>query len=327
MFSRNQRSLFVALVLFVLALVLAAGCQGLTGGGGGGGTSTLPAPGTGGEMKGTPQAPSDSARSRSAVTAEQPSTSAVKTPPMVIRDKTLTMEVKSVRKTLATLSSMTGKYGASITNTSISSQDGGPIVPEEPQRRKPATDTGPLSGTIVIKIPAARFDAFAAEARKLGKIQAESESAQDVTQQAVDMRARLKNLRAEEAAFIRFFKAATTVRELISIESQLARVRGEIESLQAQLDLLESRVALATLTLQLSEPADIVSPGGIDWGVGAAFTQAIRNFVGVINFLIQMTGALLPLLIIGALGVWLVRWFLGRFVFKTNEGQKAPESQ
>ncbi len=318
MYGRRHLPL-VALSLLLLAVLISGGCQSF--GGGGPEPRTLPSPapaprdgsvgGWGssaleGQTKGAaPRAPSES----------NTTASSVKTPPMVIRDKTLTMQVQSVRKTLSVLNVMTGKYGASITNTSISSQDGNVIMPEGTQQRR-SSDSGPLSGTITIKIPATRFDAFTSQARKLGKIQAESESTEDVTQQAVDMKARLKNLRAEEAAFIRFFKAATTVQELIKIESQLSRVRGEIESLQAQLDLLETRVAMATLTLQVSEPSDIVSPSGIDWGVGTAFTQAIRNFVGVINFLIQMTGALLPLILLAAAGFWVVRWLLMRFVFK-----------
>ncbi|RJQ54104.1 MAG: DUF4349 domain-containing protein [Actinobacteria bacterium] len=330
MVSRRASLVSILLALIIVTALALSGCQSLTGDrgvaplpGGDGASST--GEGTGGAGSSSSKGvPSDLQYDRGGRTGEskeaQPASQA-KTPPMVIRDKTLSMQVESVRKTLAKLNDMTAKYGATITNTRISSQGGGvvPLPEEEQAPRRTQDDNGPLNGTVVIKVPASKFDAFSRQARKLGKIQSESESAEDVTQQAVDMRARLKNLRAEEAAFLRFFRAAKTVNELIRIETQLARVRGEIESLQAQLELLQSRVALATLTLELSEPSDIVSPGGTNWGVGAAFSQAIRNFVRVVNFLIMMTGALLPLLILGALAAWVLRWFLRRFLGRKAE--------
>lgn len=321
-----------ALLLAALVTASMAGCGGITankqvtplpgrGAAGsqpgtyGGGAVGTPAPRYG--SAGTPEKSVDGRQTRSQ--APSADVSAKTTRLMIVRDKTLEMEVASVRKTLAKINVLTAAYGASITNSSISSdQNGGPQpLPQEQQQRPSSTQsTGPLSGTITIKVPVAKFDAFVRQVRKLGNIQAESESTEDVTQQHIDMKARLKNLRAEEAAFIRFFKAATSVREMIAIEQQLARVRGDIESLQGQVDFLEQRAALATLTLQLSEPGSVVSPPGQSWGFVEAITQAIRNFVSVINFLIMMTGAVLPLLLIGLIGFWPMRWLLRRFVLR-----------
>lgn len=242
---------------------------------------------------------------------------------MLVRDKTLTMEVGSVRKALSKINTLASTYGASITNSNISSQGGGPVPLPEEQRSDsaPTDDSGPLSGTVTLKVPVTKFDAFATAVRKLGKVQSESESTEDVTQQHIDMQARLKNLRAEETAFVRFFRAAKNVRDMLAIERQLSRVRGEIESLQAQIDYLEKKAAMATLTVQLSEPGGVVTPSGQNWGFVDAITQAIRNFVGVINFLIMMSGALLPLLLLGLVGFWIVRWILRRFLFRRKASE------
>lgn len=329
-----------AALVIILSLALAplAGCQSLTGnkqltpapsepgavgsspGAGGGATpDTLEQRSGGGGAGGTPAPAGKQAEPGSSGGAQK------NTQQMVVRDKTLTMEVASVRKAQTKINALAAAYGASVTNSNISSgQSGGPVplTEEQSSGSRPVDETGPLSGTITIKVPVGKFDVFTAAVRKLGKVQAEAESTEDVAQQHIDMRARLKNLRAEEAAFVRFFRAATNVREMLSIEQQLARVRGEIESLQAQIDYLEKRAALATLTVNMSEPGSIVSPAGETWGFVDAIKQAIRNFVGVINFLIMMTGALLPLIIIGAAAFWIVRGLLRRYVFTKAKAEE-----
>lgn len=270
---------------------------------------------TGAQKQVTPSPTEEKAVTDAAGTGASPS-GKTSVQQMIVRDKTLTMEVKSVRTTIAKISTLSTRYSASITSSNISSQDGD--IQPLPQEQRAGVDdkSGPLTGTITIKVPAAKFDVFLAAARKLGRVQSEAESTEDVTQQHIDMKARLKNLRAEEAAFVRFFRAAKNVSEMLAIERQLSRVRGEIESLQAQVEYLERRAAMATLTLNLSEPGGLVSPPGEDWGFVDAIRNAIRAFVTVVNFLVVMVGALLPIVIVSLIGFWFLRWLLRRFVFK-----------
>lgn len=317
-------ALSVAMVA-VAVLVPLAGCQSLTGSKSGqvAPPQLTPAPGQQEDrapaVGSSPGLQADKSTESQSGGGGGTASSTQETKPMVVRDKTLTMEVDGVRKTLAKLNTLSSKYHASITSSSISSSGGGGPQPMQEGQGSSSTtgdETGPLSGTVVIKVPVDKFDSFVTAVRKFGKVQSESESTEDVTQQHIDMKARLKNLKAEEAALQRFFRSANNVREMLTIEQELARVRGEIESLQGQIDYLERRATMATLTLNLSEPGGIVTPSGENWGFVDAIRQAIRAFVGVINFLIIMTGALLPILIIGLIGFWTVRWLLRRFVFK-----------
>ncbi|RJQ51872.1 MAG: DUF4349 domain-containing protein, partial [Actinobacteria bacterium] len=322
----HRRITAVGLVLAMVAVVTVAplaGCQSLSGNRGQ--SEVAPQP-DGSANSGTTAdkspalVPEGSTESRSSSQSESggTGTSPAVTKPMIVRDKTLTMEVDSIRTTLAKINALSAKYKASITQSSISSPGGDGVLPTPEEQRSGSgrqDGNGPLSGTVTIKIPVEDFDAYVTAVRKLGDVRSERESTEDVTQQHIDMKARLKNLKAEEAAFLRFFRAAKNVREMLTIEQQLARVRGEIESLQAQIDYLERRSAMATLTLNLSEPGGVVSPSGEDWGFVDAIRQAIRAFVGVVNFLIITIGALLPILILGAIGFFVVRWLLRLFVF------------
>lgn len=241
---------------------------------------------------------------------------------MVIRNKTLQMRVDSVRTAVDKIDRLAKRNRGYITDSSISSQPGvtpQPVPDGGPQTTTPSDDSGPLFGSITVKVPVASFDEFVRQVRKLGTVRGESESSENVTQQHIDLVARVRNLQAEEKRLIEFLHAAKNVREMLLVENELSRVRGEIESLQGQIDYLEKQAAMGTLTVQLSEPGAVVSPGGQDWGVVSAITDAIRYFVGVINFLIRMFGALLPLVLALLIAFWIVRWMLRRFVFRKTQ--------
>jgi hypothetical protein len=227
---------------------------------------------------------------------------------LIIRTKSMTLRVKNAKKSKTAAEAMAKKYGGFITDASVTSQGGQVITPqmEGGQPSPTTTGPGPFTAVVTIKVPAAKFEPMVAEARKLGDVLIENEQQEDVTQQHADLSARLKNQKVEEARLQTFFNRARNVRELLEVERELARVRGEIESMQAQLDYLDRQVALATLTLTLEEPPRIVGPTSPEgWGVLGAFGDAIRLFVEVIKFLIRLTGLLLPFLIL--LGVvWLL---------------------
>jgi hypothetical protein len=257
---------------------------------------------------------------------------------LVVRNKSMTMQVKDARKAAKAVEALASKFGGYVTDVSISSLEGqNTPVPEiqqsggAVQQGAPSPNIGPFTATATAKIPAARFEAFLAQVRTLGTVESEQESQEDVTQQNIDMTARLKNLRAEEAQFVRFFSAAKNVRDMLEIEGQLARVRGDIESLTAQLDYLHQNVAMATLSVTMHEPPRLISPAGPQgWGVVKAITQAIRNFVDVVNFLIMAIGALLPFVIILIVIILVIRWSMKRSratrpPAKTESGQAGPD--
>jgi VIT1/CCC1 family predicted Fe2+/Mn2+ transporter len=174
--------------------------------------------------------------------------------------------------------------------------------------------------TITIKVPATQYESCFAQIKALGKVKSESSSGQDVTRQYIDLSARLKNLQAEEKQLSDIMGMSRNVTEILSVEKELFRVRGDIESTQAQLNYLGSQVDFSTITVSVAEPQPTVE---YDWGLDTAFKEAVRAFIGMVGALIIVTGYLIPLIlyfVIGLAVLYLVvravlelyKWWKGR---------------
>jgi hypothetical protein len=113
---------------------------------------------------------------------------------------------------------------------------------------------GKMSGTLVVKVPPAALDGFLQQLRGLGEIRNQSLGSEDVTKEYFDTDARLRNARRMEDGLLDLLKnTKSRVSDLLQVERELGRVRGEIEEMQGQLKLWDSLVAYATVTVQLSE--------------------------------------------------------------------------
>lgn len=225
--------------------------------------------------------------------------------PLVISTAGITIEVKNLDPAVASVRAIATRYGGSIAELSTNA-GGEPIPTPQPlsgaQGQSPAPTPG--GAVITLRIPADKLAAAERDAAGLGRVISETSSQIDVTQQHVDLSARLKNLQAEEARLRSFFNRAKNVSEMLSIEQELSRVRGEIESMQAQLTYLEQQAALATLTISLSEPGAIVSPAAGGWGFSAAIRDGVRAAAVLVRGLITVAIAFSPIIVIG-----LVLWF------------------
>lgn len=154
--------------------------------------------------------------------------------------------------------------------------------------------------TITIKVPAGQYESCLSQIKALGKVKSETSSGQDVTRQYIDMSARLKNLQAEEKQLSEIMGMSKNVTEVLMVEKELFRVRGEIESTQAQLNYLGSQVDFSTITVSVAEPQPVVE---YDWGLDTAFKEGVRAFIGMIGALIIVTGYLIPLILYFVIGL------------------------
>lgn len=119
------------------------------------------------------------------------------------------------------------------------------------------------------------------------------------------MKARLENLQKQEKRLAEILGMAQTVDEVLSVEKELERVRGEIESLQGQINYIERSVAMSVITVRLTEAPPPFTPPGMDWG--EVFETALRGLFLVVRGLIILVVSLLPLGIIGASGYYIYR--------------------
>ncbi len=103
-------------------------------------------------------------------------------------------------------------------------------------------------GRFDLRVPAAEVDAVRAKVRAMGDATTDSEKVEDVTEQRADVAARLRAARAQEKRILELMSGKTaTLREVIEAEQELARVRENVERLEAQEKTLEGRIAMATV--------------------------------------------------------------------------------
>jgi hypothetical protein len=236
---------------------------------------------------------------------------------LVVVNKTLRIETANVDAAIAKIRTLTTRDGGDITDMQVATAVDQPVYPvplDGGVSSSGEAPSVPLQAVVTVRVPAATYQAFVADAAKLGRVLFQSESSDDVTQQHVDMQARLGNLQAEQARLRQLFAKANKVSDMLAIEQELTRVQGDVESLQAQIAYLERQAAMATVTIELAEPTPIVSPAGTDWGVTTALTDAIRAFVDTMNGLIVLLGPALALLVFVGLPVWLIVWLVRRSI-------------
>ncbi len=109
------------------------------------------------------------------------------------------------------------------------------------------------SATLVIRIPARRFPGILKAIGALGVVQRESTSSKDITEKYYDLKARLSNARKLEKRFLDLLEKHTgKVSDLLQVERELARVRGQIEVFQGKLKLFDNLVDMSKITISLS---------------------------------------------------------------------------
>jgi hypothetical protein len=317
--TSHKRAAVLALVL--AGAVVLSGCGGQTAQtsgsntGYGAGRSTLIAPAPGAPAASDGSAVGGGVASEAAPNKAAAAQSSTGVQKLIVVNKTLRIETATVDAAIARIRALAARDGGDIASMQVSTAIDAPVYAQPLAGQTDSVDDStPLKAFVVVRVPSAAYGSFVAEIAGLGKVLFQSESADDVTQQHVDMQARLGNLQAEQARLRQLFARASSVKDMLAIEQELTRVQGDIESLQAQISYLEKQAAMATVTIELTEPKAIVAPSGIDWGVQTALTDSIRAFVGTMNGLIVLLGPVLALLVFIGLPVLLVVWLVRRAI-------------
>jgi hypothetical protein len=152
-----------------------------------------------------------------------------------------------------------------------------------------------------LRVPTKQLDGFLADVRKLGHVEEETRSNEEVSDQYVDLQARLRSARATEQRLIELLGTRTgKLQDVLEAERELARVRGEIESMQGQSAILVHRVNYATVQVELSEQYRQVlgsGPVSIASKLRNALVEGFRNLqdgaVGLLVFLFAVGPSLL----------------------------------
>lgn len=171
------------------------------------------------------------------------------------------------------------------------------------------SEVGQNEVNITIRVPAKEFDSALDSLRSLGKKISEQISTEEVTEEFVDLMARLRNLRREEERLAALMRRSGKLSDILAVEKELARVQGSMEEAQGRLRYLQDRVALSTITIRLTERGEAaVAPAG-PFDVRFYLLSAVRSLlillkgVAIVLIFVIIVGA--PFWVIG-----LVYWKL-----------------
>jgi hypothetical protein len=172
---------------------------------------------------------------------------------------------------------------------------------------------GMLRATVTAYVPPAEFSQALAKLDGVGRVTRRSIGGQDVSEEFVDLEARIRNFERHEAQLLSFMGKAQKVQDLLSLESELARVRGEIERATGRLRFLKARTDLATIQVALVRAPLVAPPDGLFGRVVEHVKQALADgwsaaFAVVLGAAVLAT-QLSPLALF-ALAGWLIyrRW-------------------
>lgn len=142
-----------------------------------------------------------------------------------------------------------------------------------------------VSATISYRIPADQWGAAIKALRGLAiKVVAERTSTDDVTAQVVDLRARISNLQATERALQAIMTQATKISDVLEVQAELTKVRGQIEEATAQKQHLEEQAAYSTLSVRFGlQPEAAVTAAQDRFDPGAEVDRATANLVEILQ--------------------------------------------
>ncbi len=178
-------------------------------------------------------------------------------------------------------------------------------------------DNGHESGTLVLRVPAERFDELLNGTGGLGRVRARGVNAQDVTKAYTDLETRLRVKRETAERLREILKNRTAgLADVLAAERELARVTEEIEQAEGERRFYDQQVALSTLTVELAEPQALVS-GGAWEPVREALHDALEVVGRSVAVMIYAAAFLVPWL--------LVLWGLWRIVkaWRARRGKAA----
>ncbi len=168
----------------------------------------------------------------------------------------------------------------------------------------------PVEAEVVLRVSAERLDPALAELRKFGDVLSESVTGQDVTAEYVDVEARLKAKRVLEERLLALASTSTRVEDTLKVESELGRVRSEIEQAEGRSRYLQESARLSSVEVSAVSPSQPGEPGVESFGskMTRAWSRAGNACTDVTAGRLSMVGVLLPLVFAGLL-VLAPLWF------------------
>lgn len=210
----------------------------------------------------------------------------------IIYTASLSLIVEELSKAQKNLARLVRERGGYIAETNVGGSSG-----------------SPRQGTWKVRIPVEQYEAFMTAASALGELQSTQSNSDDVSAEYYDVEARIKNKQVEEARLIQLLQKATgKLGEILQVEREISRVRGEIEQMQGRLRVLANLSSLTTVTISMNEIKNYVPPKPPTFGteVSRRFSSSLSGLVEFGKNLVFAFVTLFPWIVVFALPVALL---------------------
>jgi len=179
------------------------------------------------------------------------------------------------------------------------------------QSSRPTAPGSRQTAVLIVRIPQAQLDAVLAKLVELGTVKRQLITAEDVSDQLVDLDARLRNLRRTEQSLLDILQRSGSVGDVLKVTQELSNVRQTIEQIDAQLTNLKNQVAFSTITLELEEARSATPPvtQSVPLQLRETWNDATRTMgefsLGLVKTVIWLAVYAPYLAVFGGLSVWL----------------------
>jgi hypothetical protein len=164
-----------------------------------------------------------------------------------------------------------------------------------------------------IRVPVDRFDSFVNAVGKLGEVRTNHVGSQDVTEEFADLEARIRNKQEEEKRLLKHLADSTgKLEDILAVERELSRVRGEVEQMQGRLRFLANRADLSTVTITATEWKDYIPPAPITFQsqLSHSFFRSLDALVVFGKTILLVLVALVPWTPFIVVGLFVVIWIV-----------------
>lgn len=221
----------------------------------------------------------------------------------IIRNADLTIEVASPTETQSKVVSIAEAHGGFVVNSEAKQRDNGDATHRT------------LDIKLVVRIPENQFGTVLDKVRGLASNRNEEKiTGQDVTEEFIDLEARIKTQRALEAQFLQIMKQAGKIEDALEVQRQIAEVRTEIEKLEGRKRFLENRSSLSTITVNILAPKPIaVNTSGFGRSVRDSISDSVDVGAQIVLFFVRFVIVMIPITLLLLLpGGLLLRYFIRR---------------
>ena len=210
--------------------------------------------------------------------------------------------------------------------TSIAESHDGFVVTSEAKQREsndPAQRT--LEIKLVVRVPSNQFGRAFDEIKKLaGNTPAEQVTSQDVTEDFIDLEARIKTQKALEVQFLEIMRQANKIADALEVQRQIAEVRTEIEKLEGRKRFLENRSSLSTINVNIQTPKPIITV--TQTGFGHSLREAVSDSISLASDMVLFFARSVIMMVPVFLFVFLPLGLVGRYLIRRAKRMRLAQA-